>query len=416
MKNLDETQLPWKSVSFACGGWLQFYLYGVARAFQAQGLDSQNVAYCGCSAGALAAVGLVLDGDFDAAMTYCKDECIPRAHTEVLGLFQLGEYVTQCLELHLLPKYKPIPSGQLQIAVTRLPFFTTERVVEYSSREDLKSALLASSAAFPAAPLVFRGNSWCIDGGISDFQPIIDEDTLTVSPFYFSDCDIKPSRYVPLWWAFLPPRSADTVDWLYSLGFNDALDYFKKRGLEETSRSRAHIQRLVKNPHPFDEPRRVSVHRFLGYNLTNLTHEYISFVLDGLLLAFLMAVWRPLALLLIYCELMVSIVWELVASALLELYSILPLFLFTSLMFYPNVSLTVSVSSLICAEKNFLFGSSSTVSRKLRHCLDCLSCLFSLSLLLRFFTSYATAPREALRKHHRLVKASLLYRVFSHMI
>ncbi len=47
--------VPWPSVSFACGGWLQFYLYGVARALQARGLDSPDVQYCGCSAGALAA-------------------------------------------------------------------------------------------------------------------------------------------------------------------------------------------------------------------------------------------------------------------------------------------------------------------------------------------------------------------------
>ncbi len=34
----------------------------MARALQAQGLDDPNVTYLGCSAGALAAVGLVLDG------------------------------------------------------------------------------------------------------------------------------------------------------------------------------------------------------------------------------------------------------------------------------------------------------------------------------------------------------------------
>ena len=28
---------PWKAVSFSCGGWLQFYLFGVARAMQVKG-------------------------------------------------------------------------------------------------------------------------------------------------------------------------------------------------------------------------------------------------------------------------------------------------------------------------------------------------------------------------------------------
>ena len=190
----------------------------MARALQAHGVDHPDVTYLGCSAGALAAVGLALDGsltsltfscrcnflclilyvsssfcegDFDAAMEFCKDECIPRAFGEVFGLFQLGQYVSDCLDLHLLPKYKPIPAGKLQIASTRLPWFQHERIVDFSSQIDLKSALLSSAAAFPAASLVQRksaetgGLSWYMDGGLTDFQPIIDESTITVSPFYF---------------------------------------------------------------------------------------------------------------------------------------------------------------------------------------------------------------------------------------
>lgn len=71
--------LPWRSVSFACGGWLQFYMFGVAKALQESGLDyPSKVTYCGCSAGALAAVGLALEGDFDSAVTFCKEKCLPQ--------------------------------------------------------------------------------------------------------------------------------------------------------------------------------------------------------------------------------------------------------------------------------------------------------------------------------------------------
>ena len=94
-----------------------------------------------------------------------------------------------------------------------------------SSQKELKEALLASAAAWPFAPLIYRNDTWCIDGGLSDFQPLVNEDTITVSPFYFSDADIKPSRYVPLWWSFIPPRSADTIDWLYALGYEDCVRY-----------------------------------------------------------------------------------------------------------------------------------------------------------------------------------------------
>ena len=83
---------PWKSISFAIGGWLQFYMYGVARAIQARGLDSPDVTYCGASAGALAAAGLVLEGDFDAAVEFCKAECVPQAHGHISGLFRFVEF------------------------------------------------------------------------------------------------------------------------------------------------------------------------------------------------------------------------------------------------------------------------------------------------------------------------------------
>lgn len=99
--------------------------------------------------------------------------------------------MSDCLDLHLIPKYKHIPPGQLQIAITRLPWFTTERVTLHLSKEDLKLSLLASSAAFPATPLVYRRGCWCMDGGIADFQPVLDADTITVSPFYFRWVEIS---------------------------------------------------------------------------------------------------------------------------------------------------------------------------------------------------------------------------------
>jgi hypothetical protein len=31
---INERIAPWESMSFACGGWLQFYMFGVAKALQ----------------------------------------------------------------------------------------------------------------------------------------------------------------------------------------------------------------------------------------------------------------------------------------------------------------------------------------------------------------------------------------------
>ena len=81
---------------------------------------------------------------------------------------RIDEYVAKCLELHLVPKYKTIRPGMLQIAITRLPWLSAERVVEYLSRDDLTKCLLASSAAFPICPLIFHRGTWCIDGNLDD--------------------------------------------------------------------------------------------------------------------------------------------------------------------------------------------------------------------------------------------------------
>lgn len=246
---------PWESMSFACGGWLMFYLFGVAKALQECKLD-KGVKYAGCSAGSIAATGLVLGGEFDYAIKYCNETCLPLAYGRYDGLFQLSEYVSGCMRLYLLDKFrKPFPVGQLQIAVTRLPFFKKERIVYHESKEELLKAVLASCAAFPFSSLIKKSGNWYIDGGYSDFQPVVDEDTITVSPFYFSDCDIKPSRYVPLWWTFMPPSSKDTVDWLYRLGYEDCLKYIRSRGIPLNPKT---IQKIYnRGAHPYDKPRTV---------------------------------------------------------------------------------------------------------------------------------------------------------------
>lgn len=259
---------PWESMSFACGGWLQFYMFGVAKALQYQGLD-KGVKYAGCSAGALAAVGLILEGDFDDAISFCKNECLPEAYGELTGLFRLNQYVNRCLNLYLIHKYQDIPDDMLQIAVTKVSGFRAERVKVHKSKEDLVLSLLSSCAAFPFSPLITRDGSWYIDGGLTDFQPVIDEDTITVSPFYFSDCDIKPSRYVPLWWTFMPPKDRDTVDWLYSLGWHDCIQYVKSRGIPFSPHGGKINSPVIdsKNSHEFDTPRRV---RYKNSNDNNL--------------------------------------------------------------------------------------------------------------------------------------------------
>jgi hypothetical protein len=132
----------------------------------------------------------------------------------------------------------PQISGRLEASVTVLPFLRNERVGQFHSFEHLKQALLASSCLVPLAgsPVWVDGLGYCIDGGLSDLQllkgmsvggtfskihvkgsPEALRSTITVCPFYSSRADIKPSRYLPPWWAFIPPSVAE-LDAVYRLG------------------------------------------------------------------------------------------------------------------------------------------------------------------------------------------------------
>lgn len=412
---------PWKSVSFSCGGWLQFYLFGVARAIQAAGLD-RGVQYCGCSAGALAAAGLVLDGDFDAAIEFCKTECIPKAHGHVSGLFQLADYVSKCIDLLMVPNFKEgmIKPGELQIAITKLPFFQSMRVTTHHSMKDLKQTLLASSAAYPGAPLFTHDvHGVCIDGGLTDFQPIVDEETITISPFYFSDCDIKPSRYVPPWWAALPPKNVETIDWTYNLGFDDAMAYFAKRGIKASPYARPHLAefRRQKN-HAFDTPRRVNYHRFLGYDLLDVfSSQWLSFSLDLGLLVLLLCIWRPIALLLIYAELIIRLVVVVATIVFWELFSLLFVFIVPPRFLRRQIKRRfVKKGKSPLTDTPIIHTRSSVRQEDFDELWTCFTCIFSLSLLMRFFSRFQCPSSVELRKHDRLYKCSIFYRVLRHIV
>ena len=122
-----------KSISFACGGWLQFYLFGVGKAFQDHGLD-ENITFLGTSAGALAAACICLKGSFDHAIHFAKEHCVPKAYQSFSGLFRVGEFVSNCLDSNdELSKWRNLSPGQLQIAITRLPYLNAERVTAFES-------------------------------------------------------------------------------------------------------------------------------------------------------------------------------------------------------------------------------------------------------------------------------------------
>eukprot|EP00981_Chlorochromonas_danica_P006952 scaffold1507_cov158-Ochromonas_danica.AAC.21 len=394
-------------MSFACGGWLQFYMFGVAKALQEYGLD-KGVKYLGCSAGALTAAGIAFDGNFDDAIRFCKEYCLPKAYGDITGLFRLSDYVSMCIELCLLPNFRNLPKESLQIAVTRLPFFRSERVMVTDDPEECVLALLASSAAFPFAPLVNMKNGWFIDGGLSDFQPVLDKRTITVSPLYFSNSDIKPSRYVPLWWTFMPPSSCETVDWIYNLGFDDCVAFLKSKGIPLKSTGR---YKKTDVEHPYNDPRRV---RFIGYDMAKVQNRYLGFMMDVFLLLVLVFFWKPLALALIYVELWCRLSILAFRSFMVAFWEFFPPFLIQDMIQKAFIMIIPDILGLSHNKKHPARTIKKRRCKLLRELWECFTCLGSLSLFLRFISGPPSVAE--LRKHQRLAKYSVLYRVFRYII
>ncbi len=403
------------SFSFACGGWLQFYMFGVAKCLKDHGLHA-NAKFSGCSAGALTALGLCVGpSSFDKAVEYCKAVCIPRCRGTLLGPFLLHKYVRGCLDYSgCLDEHWTDAQGRLSVAVTGLPDFRSIRVEKFESKEDLIAALMASAAAFPLSPPVQRQGKWLIDGGISDFQPILEAKTVTVNPFYFSQADIRPSRYVPAWWSLLPPSHSGTVDWLYDLGFCDTLRWMRTVNLEAacSHRCRKDAQdplsckhRPTREPHPFDQRNRSSFHRFFGYGKWPLLFDLMTMLLVE-------TIWRSAAYILIYTELWLKLAYVGLRALATEAFAMRWALLAGGVLLAPSIMHMAAALLGIVGFKLCLDGSAGV--REWRMALELAASLLSVSLFLRSLP--IVGHRVHLRKHHKLFRQSLVYRIVVHII
>lgn len=148
--------------------------------------------------------------------------CAMRVHADPRQAFNLRDFVRECADRCMSEGAYRRCSGRISLSVTDLPALSARRLRTFRSNAHLRDALLASCCMTPLAGWPFRlDGTWAFDGGLTDFCPSLSEAAVTVSPFYCSRADIRPSRYVPMWWALFPPSVAAMQE-LYELGFADA--------------------------------------------------------------------------------------------------------------------------------------------------------------------------------------------------
>jgi hypothetical protein len=427
---------PIDSISFASGGWLFLYMFGVGKCLQDRGYFTPQTKAIGCSAGALTAAGLCLNGDFTKATSYCKDNCVLRAYSTYDGVFKIAQYVSECLDISVdLSRCDQLFSGQLTVVYTILPFFESFYATTFKSGPDLKQCLLASSAAWPFAPLVYHRDHWLVDGCYSVYQPIVDPGTITVSPLYFADADICPSRYVPIWWGLFPPSCEGTVDWLFELGYSGASKWLDAREKNNSSSSHATDSPPTSDTpmpsssslpfpsqtpanHPYHTPKQLSIHRFLGYDIGRHTHSSIASLLNILLFFFVNFFCRPAALLAIYSELYL-LLFKWISGYLLLPIVTTPVLRYLSFLFLllspplwiPSLLLTLLLRSHLTMMRDL------SPSHRWISFLESLQCIFSLSLCLRYLHLFNTSiPSQPLKKEKLLLRLSFVYRFVRHFL
>lgn len=229
-------------VSFSAGGWFQMYHFGVAEALKDTGvMDAYDVCCCGCSAGSLAAATLTTGCCFPAMRDFAL-ECAEHSRTSLWNVFRMRDYVLASLHRFGERQFEPDRAeatlrhlnSKLEVYATVLPYLRVKVFRKYNTLDDVEEALLASCCLTPLVSFPFRlreTKEWVCDGGLVAFQPRQGEpSTITVSPFYFTMADIKPSRYVPAWWALFPPARAQHRN-LYTMGYCDAVNYLVRSHL-----------------------------------------------------------------------------------------------------------------------------------------------------------------------------------------
>lgn len=196
MSNNNDNEAKF-NLSFCGCGFLGIYHVGVATAFleYAPQLSSHKIS--GSSAGALVAVAHICGNlQLAYAITDFLSVAID-ARSRVLGpfhpSFDVNSNVREALERGLPENVHEMAKNRLHVSLTRVYDGQNVIVSQFDSKEDVIQALLCSCFIPFWTGLVapkFKGVSY-IDGGFSDNLLILDDKTITVSPFA-GEYDICP--------------------------------------------------------------------------------------------------------------------------------------------------------------------------------------------------------------------------------
>lgn len=255
--SVDEAKVKLsKNLSFCGCGFLGIYHVGVASSFHeyAPQLSMQKIA--GSSVGSIVAVAHICG---NLQLAYATTDIIRvaiDARARALGpfhpSFDINAQVRSALERGLPDDVHLIANGKLHISLTRVHDGANVIISQFNSKEDVIQALICSCFIPFWSGLVapkYKGTTY-IDGGFSNNLLILDDKTITVSPFA-GEADICPQDSVynlltislsntsfsltphnlyRLSHALLPP-APEMLRELYEQGFTDGLRFLQRMNL-----------------------------------------------------------------------------------------------------------------------------------------------------------------------------------------
>ncbi|CAG9792207.1 unnamed protein product [Diatraea saccharalis] len=184
------------NLSFAGCGFLGIYHVGVSVCFKKYAPHLLLGKISGASFGALSACCLLCDlpiGELTSDVLRVVGEARAGSLGPFSPSFNIQNVLLEGMEKYLPPDAHKKVSGKLHISLTRVYDGQNVIVSEFPTRDDLMQALLASCFVPVFSGLLpprFHGIRY-MDGGFSDNLPVLDENTITVSPFC-GESDICP--------------------------------------------------------------------------------------------------------------------------------------------------------------------------------------------------------------------------------
>ena len=313
--------------SFAAGGWFQMFHFGACQALVDSGYlrqleaEGKQVRFCGSSAGALAAAALA--SDCTTMFPDMRDfalECADHYRESWWNFLCMKEYLVASIHRFgdkivesrgMADVINAVNGGRLEVYATTLPYLRRKCIDAFGDFQDVEEALLASCCLTPVVGFPFQlrnGGEWVCDGGMTAFQPRGGHGEnkdggrlITISPFYFTTADIRPTIFVPAWWGLYPPKRS----WhhaLFDVGYNSTLDHLLKHQLVAP----ATLGDLFKPTTELEAA-------FQGGPTQG---GILAMSRDMLVTLVYLVVCRPLAILLIYAEMLLMSIVHAVSSTL----------------------------------------------------------------------------------------------------